>query len=58
VSSRFSLRNTADISHPTPKIPLNATGSYKGGWDAARPELAKRYSDSGYPDMAKFIETV
>jgi hypothetical protein len=32
-------------------------GSFKGGWDAARPELAKRYRDSGYQEMAAFIET-
>lgn len=34
-------------------------GSIKGGWQASnRIELAKRYRDGGYPDMASFIETV
>lgn len=31
-------------------------GSFEGGWDAARPELAQRYRDGGYPDIAAFLE--
>ena len=29
-----------------------------GGWDSIRKDLAQRYHDGGYPDIAKFIETV
>lgn len=32
-----------------------ALGSVKGGWNEARPIIAKKYSDAGYSDIAKFI---
>eukprot|EP00981_Chlorochromonas_danica_P015038 scaffold10132_cov169-Ochromonas_danica.AAC.3 len=33
-----------------------ALGNIEGGWVVAKPEIAKRYRDGGYPDMADFIE--
>ena len=32
-------------------------GVGSGGWDGVRVEIANRYRDGGYPDIAKFIET-
>jgi hypothetical protein len=32
-------------------------GKVEGGWDGARSEIAQRYHDGGYPEIAKFIET-
>jgi hypothetical protein len=34
-----------------------ALGGVEGGWDTARVEISKRYRDSGYPEMADFIDT-
>ncbi len=34
-----------------------ALGCIEGGWDAIRADLARRYRDGGYPDIASFIET-
>lgn len=31
--------------------------SIDGGWETARADIAKRYLDGGYPEMAKFIES-
>lgn len=33
-------------------------GVIEGGWDAIRSELAGKYRDGGYPEMATFIEAV
>ena len=35
-----------------------AVGSKPGGWDGAREELAQKYKEGGYPDMADFINSV
>lgn len=35
-----------------------ALGSVPGGWDSIRQELAGKYRDGGYPEMAAFIEAV
>lgn len=35
-----------------------ALGAVEGGWEAIRGELASKYHDGGYPDIAKFINTV
>eukprot|EP01031_Cornospumella_fuschlensis_P022269 gene22269-27232_t len=33
-----------------------ALGGVQGGWEAAKKEIAQKYRDGGYPDMANFIE--
>lgn len=33
-----------------------ALGSVEGGWAAAKADIASKYRDGGYPDMAAFIE--
>lgn len=38
-------------------ILLTIIGSIDGGWDAARSDIAKKYLDGGYPEMATFIES-
>lgn len=35
-----------------------ALGSVEGGWEAVRGEIASRYREGGYPDIASFIEAV
>jgi hypothetical protein len=32
-----------------------ALGAILGGWDACKTELATKYTEGGYPEMAKFI---
>ncbi len=34
-----------------------AFGAIEGGWDAVRGEIAGKYREGGYPEMATFIET-
>jgi hypothetical protein len=32
-------------------------GNIPGGWDAVKEELAQKYQDGGYPEMAAMIKS-
>lgn len=34
-----------------------ALGAVEGGWEAVRSEIATKYREGGYPEIATFIET-